>query len=166
MSSENFAQALVVSDTHGNKRALEAILRTYPRVPYLFHLGDNVRDAHYLASRMPETFVLNVKGNCDPGYSEPVHEEIIIKGQKILLTHGHTLNVKYGYDRALYYAQERDANALLFGHTHMPVVERDGPIWLINPGSAGEARGRGETVAMLLIGSSGIIPKILPLKIR
>lgn len=161
-----YAQALAVSDTHGNKRALKAIIREFPKVPYLFHLGDNVRDAVFLSDHLPDTCVLNVKGNCDPGYPDPVYEDVVIKGQRIILTHGHTLQVKYGLDRLLYYAQEHDANAILFGHTHIPVVEREGAVWLINPGSAGEARGRGETVAMLLIGETGIIPRILPLKLN
>lgn len=159
-----YVRALAVSDTHGNRRALNAIVRDYSDVTYLFHLGDCVRDADYLASRMKETIVLKVRGNCDPGYDEPDFEDIIIKGQKIILTHGHTLNVKYGTDRLLYYAQEHEANAILFGHTHVPFKENEDGIWLINPGSAGQGRSYNETVAMLLIGEPGIIPKILKLR--
>lgn len=158
-----YVQALAVSDTHGNRRALNAIVRSYPDIPYLFHLGDNVRDAEYLADRLRETCVLNVKGNCDPGSPDPVYEDIVIKGQRIILTHGHTLQVKYGLERLAYYADEHNANAILFGHTHIAAVERVGGIWLINPGSAGAARGRVDTVAMLLIGENGIIPRVLPL---
>lgn len=159
------AQVLVVSDSHGNRRALNTIIRDFSKVQYLFHLGDNVRDAAYLSTRMPETCVLSVRGNCDPGSKEPTYEEIVLCGQRIILTHGHTLNVKWGLDRAIQYAEDHDADALLYGHTHVPAVERYGPTWLINPGSAGEARGRAETVAMMLVGENGIIPKIIRLNL-
>lgn len=158
-------QALAVSDTHGNRQILPQIARQFPDVRYVFHLGDGVRDAVWLADHMPDSTVVNVKGNCDWSSECNDFEELTIAGQKIVLTHGHLLQVKYGYDRLLYYAQERNAQAVLFGHTHQAYIERVDGIWLINPGSAGEPRGGAQpTVAILLIGEVGIVPKLLPLR--
>lgn len=159
-----YVRALAVSDTHGNRRAMDEIIRAYSDILYVFHLGDCVRDADYLARHMKDAVVLSVRGNCDPGSDRPAYEDIIIKGQKIILTHGHTLQVKYSLDRLLYYAQEREAQAILFGHTHVPFAENDNGIWMVNPGSAGQGRMHDESVAMLLIGEAGIIPKILKLR--
>lgn len=159
-----FARSLAVSDTHHNRSALKAIVRQYADIRYIFHLGDNVTDAHYLADHMRRTTVYSVRGNCDPGVVEEETELVIIKGQRILLTHGHRFHVKYGLDRLYYAGSEQDADAVLFGHTHVPYSERENGIWFINPGSAGEPRNGEPTVAILLIGEAGIVPKIVPLR--
>ncbi|HBU11904.1 MAG TPA: metallophosphoesterase [Clostridiales bacterium] len=154
-------RALVVSDSHGNKSSLKKIARDYADVPHLFHLGDYVQDAYYLARHMPNTAVLNVKGNCDFNSPDPEFEEITLQGNKIILTHGHLLKAKFSYDRLLYYAAERGAKAILFGHTHIACTEYTDGIWLINPGSAGE-NGRGPlSVALLVISPAGVVPKII-----
>lgn len=161
----DMVQALVVSDTHGNRSALLQISRQFADVKYVFHLGDYAKDAVWLSDRMLNCTVINVRGNCDWSSDCSEFEELTIKGQKIVLTHGHTLNVKYGYDRALYYAQEHEAKALMFGHTHVPHIEYVDGIWLINPGSAGEPRdAKGGSVAMVLIGPIGVVPKLLYLQ--
>ena len=36
--------------------------------------------------------------------------------------------------------REAEADVVLYGHTHQQVVRRIGPVLVINPGSAGEAR--------------------------
>lgn len=163
--SSKFTQALAVSDTHGNKAALRAIVKEYPNVPYLFHMGDYTGDAHYLSDHLKNTKVLNVRGNCDVGSPDPEFESICIHGQKIVLVHGHQLGVKFSYDRAFYYAKENDANALLVGHTHIPYSEAEDGVLIVNPGSAGEPRNLKPTVAMLLIGREGIVTKLLQLHI-
>ncbi len=156
-------KALVVSDTHRNKSSLKKIVETYGDMDYLFHLGDNVRDASYLANHMPDTQVIYVRGNCDGSADAPEFEEVAIKGNKIILTHGHRLNVKYSYGRALYYAQEHGAKGILFGHTHMAYTEYVDGVWLINPGSAGEDTRGDMSVAVLIITEAGIVPKIIKL---
>ncbi|MGI6153454.1 MAG: metallophosphoesterase [Christensenellaceae bacterium] len=156
--------ALAVSDTHRNTTMLNKIVSRFTDVDYVFHLGDNVSDAHYLQERM-QAEVIYVKGNCDFDSNAPGFAEVFLLGQKIILTHGHTLKVKYSYDRALYYAQEHEAQALLFGHTHRAYTEYINGVWLINPGSAGEGRAQKESAARLLITKMGIVPKILDLNV-
>ncbi len=158
---DNYIKALAVSDTHGNTGSLKQIAREYADIAYLFHLGDYVADAQYLRQEMPHTKVIFVKGNCDICSDAPAVEEVFIAGNKIILTHGHLLKVKYSYDRALYDAQERGAKAIVFGHTHIAYKEYVDGVWLLNPGSAGEESNGKMSVAMLLCGSAGIVPKIL-----
>lgn len=160
----DFIRTVAVSDTHHNRKALKEIVRCFSDMKYLFHLGDNVADAHYLAENMPNTAVISVRGNCDWGDDEPEWELITIKGQRIVLTHGHLFHAKFGYDRLEYFGREKNASAVLFGHTHVPYIEKDGGLWLINPGSAGEPRGGDPTVAVILIGTVGLVPKLIRLQ--
>ena len=39
---------------------------------------------------------------------------------------------------AMYAAKEYGAQVLLFGHTHVPLVDNDGSLLTLNPGAAGE----------------------------
>jgi len=154
-----YVHALVLSDTHGNAEAVKRVLDACPQAGYVFHLGDHVSDVR-LIHENSRAHVVNVKGNCDPGEAVSEFEEVVIKGQKIILTHGHLLKVKFSYDRAFYYAQEHEAKAILFGHTHRQYCEYIDGIWMVNPGSAGESPGGEAEYATLLIGDMGIVPKL------
>lgn len=61
-----------------------------------------------------------------------------IEGVRILMLHGHTRHVKSSPMAAVYAAREYGADVLLFGHTHVPLVDYDGALWVMNPGAAGD----------------------------
>ena len=104
-----------------------------------------------------------VKGNCDFGGAE-AEELVQILGHKILLTHGHNYGVKYSIDRLCYAAEEKQAEAAFFGHTHRPLVDYYHGILLFNPGSLGEPRGGRGTFGMVLVSKEGIFPKVVELQ--
>jgi len=82
-----------------------------------------------------------VAGNCDFITSAP-REHILTIGQKrILLMHGHSHDIKTSYNRLMYYAQEKEVDACLFGHTHIPAVFSHESVFFMNPGSTREPRG-------------------------
>lgn len=58
-----------------------------------------------------------------------------IDGVRILMLHGHTRHVKSSPMAAVYAAREYGADVLLFGHTHVPLVDYDGALWVMNPGA-------------------------------
>ena len=63
-------------------------------------------------------------------------------GVRFMCMHGHSYGVKSSLDRAVYAAEENEADILLYGHTHTPkdtVVNLDGgkSIRVFNPGSVG-----------------------------
>lgn len=153
-------RALAVSDSHGDREALKNLLDQFGDVEYIFHLGDYAGDADYIAASS-RARVLRVRGNCDFISDAPYTEEVTIRGQKIILTHGHKLGAKYSYDRLFYYAKERQAKAVLFGHTHVSLCEYMDGIWLVNPGSLSEPRSGPPSAARLLIGEFGVVPKII-----
>jgi len=55
-------------------------------------------------------------------------------------------------------------DAVVFGHTHLPQVERHGRVWLLNPGSPTERR-RSAARSMLLLelGMNGVRPELVEL---
>lgn len=99
------------------------------------HCGDYRRDGERLA-QWTQTPCYGVAGNCDDtGETERVE---CIDGISILITHGH----QYRSSLSLAYrARELDCSVVAFGHSHMPLLERQGELWLVNPGSPARPRG-------------------------
>lgn len=147
-------KVLVISDTHGNvNRAFIAHTRTEP-VDCIIHLGDGGVDADVLRDTL-DIPVINVAGNCDPGVRAPRERVWECEGKRILLTHGDAYHVKSGLVRLMQRGKEIEADAVLFGHTHQAVCERQSGLLLINPGSlANHCHYR--TYAVLNITAEGI----------
>ena len=126
----------VFSDSHRNIANMREAVRA-ERPDYIFHLGDHYTDAEQLSREFADIPVCKIRGNCD---LSPVGELRVLTrlgGRTIFAAHGHTYNVKYGYDAIINTAMSAGADILLFGHTHIPYEEeRDGLI-IINPGAIG-----------------------------
>ena len=56
-------------------------------------------------------------------------------GVKLMLVHGHHYGVKSGYGSLLASAKAEGVDAVLFGHTHVPFMEKREGILMLNPGS-------------------------------
>ncbi len=154
------AHALVISDSHGDKKSIQKALDKFGTVEYIFHLGDYASDAAYIAEHSSAQ-VRSVRGNCDYIAEDPYFDEVVICGNRIVLTHGHKLNAKYSMERLYYYALEHEAKAILFGHTHVAMTQFVDGIWLVNPGSISDPRSGDRSAAYLMIGEYGIVPKIV-----
>ena len=74
-----------------------------------------------------------VKANGGVGSQLPLRREISVEKTNILAVHGHLQRVKYSLTRLSFEAQEANADIVLFGHTHIPMVEKNG-ILFVNPG--------------------------------
>lgn len=152
---------LVFSDTHGHRNGISAMIGQLNfRPAALLFLGDGVRDLSVLSGlpRVADIPVIAVRGNCDNPLDPDVAalgEErcIFLENKKILMFHGHRMGVRTGIDRAAAAGAQREADVVLFGHTHiayettLPAGEPlDGGIVLkkdlliANPGSIGEPR--------------------------
>lgn len=127
---------LVFSDSHG---AVDGMARAVDlECPdQILHLGDLVRDAERLADWYPELPLTNVCGNCDGWCNTPDERLIAVGGRRLMLTHGHGYRVKAGPELAVEAARARGADVLLFGHTHQPLCECRGGLWVMNPGAVG-----------------------------
>ena len=161
---------LILSDSHGRPdRVTEAIRRVRP--DGILFAGDGLRDLAYCDLPSSGACPLwAVKGNCDwmlspviIGDSAPGAEDeelITVEGIRILLIHGHKYGVKGNLLPATYRAMEREADILVFGHTHTPVelhllphderslVPVQKPLTLFNPGSIGSTEASFGTITI------------------
>ncbi|ACM23642.1 MAG: uncharacterized protein PWQ80_1305 [Thermotoga sp.] len=143
---------LVVSDTHGAFSPVEKILKIAGAFDEIWHLGDvlyhgprNPLPDDYnpkeLASLLKKYRIRYIRGNCDAdvdvrflGIPEMPRIGIeYLDDVKILLVHGDQFEYDEGDPTLL--AKSHDCGVILFGHTHVPMVEKRGGILLINPGS-------------------------------
>ncbi|MBQ5332684.1 MAG: metallophosphoesterase [Oscillospiraceae bacterium] len=130
---------LVFSDTHGLESNIEKAIKAHgEKADALIFLGDGILGANEIFGRYPHIPHVCVRGNCDLYASSEVDEALVdIGGIKILCMHGHKYSVKGTIMRAVYRAREREADLLLFGHTHEPLCRKEEGIVVFNPGSLG-----------------------------
>lgn len=143
---------LILSDSH---KQMDYMIRAVEREKpdRIVHLGDHDADARRLSERFPQIPVWSVSGNCDYGLCPAVRVEDV-EGVRLYMTHGHTLGVKYSLLRAELSAREREANILLFGHTHQSFCQWHNGLWMLNPGSCS---GRGPVTYGVIELSQGAI---------
>ncbi len=128
---------LVISDTHGRVEAAMQVYRKHNEespIDAIIHLGDLSSDAKALAVRL-KAKVISVKGNMDGACSDADYEILSEKFGSILLIHGHMQSVKVSTQRLLYRTEELGCTAVLFGHTHEPLIQNVNDIYMLNPGS-------------------------------
>lgn len=148
----------VVSDTHGNRKALDALDTVFAESDYILHLGDTSGDGSYVRSKYPDKTYL-VKGNCDPiklGEDELVIE---IEGVKIFATHGHLYSAKHTLLKLAERAKELGCAAALYGHTHRADEREIDGVLLINPGTM--SRYTQKSYCYLVINDKKIVCKIV-----
>ncbi|MDD4844937.1 MAG: metallophosphoesterase [Anaerotignum sp.] len=127
---------LVLSDSHGRIENAKAVLeRLEQKVDMVFHLGDYDEDAIALQSLFSGLPFHYVKGNNDYGWDTPSHKLVSAQGKRFLLTHGHKQRVHYNLNTIAYWGEEQEADAVVFGHTHVPLNDGSGRVYLFNPGS-------------------------------
>lgn len=149
----------VVSDTHRDKAVLQRVAEKLEATDLIIHLGDNVQDVEGIREYYKKK-IINVRGNCDFGRKEPLELLEEVGGVKIFITHGHNYDVKYNMLKLKYRAQELGADIVLFGHTHVSVIEYEEGIWFMNPGSASLPRDAYSSVATIEINEGKINPSI------
>ena len=127
---------LVFSDSHSNShRIKEAIDLHHAKCDCVIFLGDGIRDIEYIKEQYPQIPFFIVKGNCD-FFAKDFEEEklLCLENFKIFITHGHLYGAKSGYGRLAYRARELGADAVFFGHTHIPCCFEENGMWVLNPG--------------------------------
>ncbi len=126
---------IVMSDSHGDRETIEKI--TALQADAYFHCGDS--ELTSTDDLFKEMYV--VRGNCDMDSTFP--EEVVAElgDQKVLMVHGHRHNVKSSLMSVLYAAQEKSANMVFFGHSHLYGAEIKEGILIVNPGSTLLPRG-------------------------
>lgn len=150
-------EILVFSDSHGDMTKMERVIRSHSKAEAVIHCGDGERDIDYMKSLFPNKAFYNVKGNCDWASSLESTLVLTLMGKRIFVTHGHLYNAKMGIQRLEYAAREKEADILLYGHTHIAINEYHDGLYIINPGSC---HGYGATYCLLSISEKGILANI------
>lgn len=148
---------LVISDIHGSLFYLKKILNIFEKNNYdkILILGDelyhgprnplpkeyNPKEAAELLNRYKNK-IIAVRGNCDSEVDQMVldfpitadYNMILWENKKIFMTHGHIYNI----DNSL---PLENGDILIYGHFHIPMIQRkEGKIFL-NPGSISLPKG-------------------------
>lgn len=133
---------LIVSDTHGRDENLERVVCKEAPFDHLIHCGD-VEGREFFIEALAECPCSIVMGNNDFFSDLPRQEEIVLAGKKMLVTHGHYYNVSMDISGLADAAKERGCEVAFYGHTHLPMVEEEKGILIVNPGSLTFPRQRG-----------------------
>ena len=132
---------LVVSDIHGRYERLAKLIDSQKGIDALIFLGDGLSDLDRADAYDRGISVISVKGNCDGfsffGNDAPSEHTQTLEGFKIFMLHGHTRGVKSGLGEAISAAVQRDADILLFGHTHEYADETLCGVRCLNPSNKG-----------------------------
>lgn len=144
----------IVSDTHGLLRP--ELLERLAGVEHILHAGD-VGGAELLEALEGLAPVTAVRGNTDGGEVSgrlPEVARVELAGVSIVVVHGH----QHGSPTPLKLAGAHpEAGLVVFGHSHVPVVERVGSVLAVNPGSAGPRRFElPVTIALATIEEGGV----------
>lgn len=163
LTSRTVTGVAVISDTHlprGARRLPESCLEELRRADAILHAGDIASVSALDGLRALGPPVHAVLGNVDePALTELLPAELVVElgGVEIGMRH-----IAVSEESLL----ERfpGCAAIVFGHSHLPVVERRGETWLLNPGSPTERR-RAPYHSMIVvrIGGGELFPELVRL---
>lgn len=155
---------IVVSDTHRAFRPFHDIVQKHREDAGLFlHLGDGEREVDEIKELYPDLPVRNVRGNCDMLSMAPVVDIFEAGGVRILMTHGHTLNVGADRSRLESMARESGCSIALYGHTHVADNHYADGLYTMNPGSPACPRAGRPSYGVIDIVQGGIMPFLVEL---
>lgn len=156
--------AVVLADTHIPRRARalpEALVPHLERADLILHAGD-LMDPALLDELSLYAPVHAVKGNVDPPEVDlPETLELDIAGASIAMVHDS--GRKEGRRKRLA-RRFPGACVIVFGHSHIPFLEDESGLLLLNPGSPTDKRRQPEhTFALLRVEGGDVRAEILAL---
>lgn len=143
-------RVLIVSDTHGKHTGLDRAIEETGDFDMFIHLGDVEGGEDYINSVITcEKHI--VRGNNDFFSDLPREEEFYIGRYKAFITHGHPYYVSLNTEYIREEGETRNADVVMFGHTHKPWLERRDGMVILNPGSIAYPRQEGRKGSYLIM---------------
>ncbi len=132
-------RVLVISDSHGeidNIIQISKVVRE-ENISKVIHLGDDYDDVNFLIKEGIE--IERIPGVFSGYYSEkdiPNRKILEIEGWRVLLTH---TKERHENDLSGDISPEDSVkngaiDIVLYGHTHIPAIAKEGTVYLLNPG--------------------------------
>ncbi len=143
-------KVLIVSDTHGRDQYLFRTLQRVSPIDLMIHLGDFGGSEDFIRS-MVNCPVEMISGNNDLFNGLPKEKVIKIGNYTVYLTHGHRYGVYYSTNQIKEAARTRQADIVMFGHSHVPHIDINDDIWAINPGSMSLPRQRNRIPTFIIM---------------
>jgi uncharacterized protein len=156
-----------IGDTHlprGARLLPEECLRRLRESDLILHTGDHSSLASLEDLRALGPPVHAVIGNVDePALREQLPEELVVPVGDVRIGMTHVPGPRQGREERLL-QRFPGCDAVVYGHTHAPQLERRGSVWILNPGSPTERR-RSPTRTMLELRIQGttIEPSLIQL---
>ncbi|MDD6306862.1 MAG: metallophosphoesterase [Clostridiales bacterium] len=141
---------LIISDTHKKHENLKRVLESVSPVDLLIHLGD-AEGYEDIIGEMAGCPMEIVAGNNDFFSRLPREKELQIGKYRVLITHGHYYYVASGITDIMSEAQARGLDIVMFGHTHVPLIEYGEHVIALNPGSLSYPRQEGRRPSYILM---------------
>jgi len=137
------ARVAVISDTHlprGTRALPDECVRLLRRADLILHGGDFVTETFLHELRALGPPVEAVYGNMDePALKSALPREHVVEAGGARIGMVHIPGPRAGREARLA-ARFPDCEAVIYGHTHVPQVERFQHLWILNPGSPTERR--------------------------
>jgi len=157
----------VISDTHlprGARRLPEACLEALRAADLILHGGDLSAVSALEELRALGPPVQAVYGNADePALRAALPQQLVVQVEDVRIGMVHVPGPAAGRAERLL-RRFPGCDAVVFGHTHLPVVERRDGVWLLNPGSPTERRrGPFRSFLMLRVRGRRIRPELVEL---
>ena len=141
---------MIVSDTHKRHGNLAEALYNEGKIDMLIHLGD-IEGEEDIITELAGCKVLMVPGNNDYYARYDKEIETKIGKYKVLLTHGHYYYVSMDVDTIIEEARSRNADIVMFGHTHKPYFSQKDGLTVLNPGSLSYPRQDGRKPSYMVM---------------
>jgi|GraSoiStandDraft_4_1057263.scaffolds.fasta_scaffold11825_3 uncharacterized protein len=157
----------VISDTHlprGPRALPAACVGLLSRAELVLHAGDFVSVAFLEELRAIGPPVEGVSGNMDePALADSLPKQRVVEVGELRIGMVHDAGPRAGREARLA-ARFEDCDAVVYGHTHLPQVERFQHLWVLNPGSPTERRRSPvHTMLVLEVRGSRITPELVSL---
>ncbi|MDX6426661.1 MAG: uncharacterized protein QOD52_2066 [Gaiellaceae bacterium] len=157
----------VISDTHlpkGSRSLAEQCMERLRAADLILHGGDIVGAGFLAELRALGPPVEAVYGNMDePDLKASLPKERVVEAEGVRIGLVHIPGPRVGRDARLL-ARFPGCDAIVFGHTHVPLVEQHEGVWILNPGSPTERRSAPARTMLELVARRGdLVPTLVSL---
>ena len=142
-------KVLIVSDTHKrNENYFRVVEEQKPDM--VIHCGD-AEGSEYALTEAAGCPVHIVLGNNDFFSELPRELTLDIGPNRVWVVHGHNYYVSMGNENLKREAVARGMDIVMYGHTHRPVLDTDGDVIAVNPGSLSYPRQEGRQPSYVIM---------------